>query len=63
MTSKKIDLGEYVVTIYHNEQKELLEVKVFDELGDIIEAIIINSYDEDEDEETNEGNPPNFNLN
>jgi hypothetical protein len=63
MTSKRIDLGEYVVTIYHNEQKELLEVKVFDELGDIIEAIIINSYDEEEDEETDENNHPNFNLN
>lgn len=61
MTSKRIDLGEYVVTIYHNEQKEILEVKVFDELGDIIEAIIITS--DDEDEETDDNNHVNFNLN
>jgi hypothetical protein len=62
MTSKKIDLGEYVITIYHNEEKEILEVKVFDELGDIIEAIVITS-DDDDDDEVDENNEINFNLN
>jgi len=61
MTSKKIDLGEYVVTIYHNEEKEILEVKVFDELGGIIEAIVITS--DDDDDEVDESNEINFNLN
>lgn len=63
MTKKKIDLGEYVITIYHNEIEEILEVTVFDELGEAIESIVITS-DEDEDDEIqkNEG-PDNFNYN
>jgi len=60
MTSKKIDLGEYVVTIYHNEDNGRLDVKVFDEGGEMIEAIYITEDDEDdEEEEENIG----FNLN
>lgn len=59
MTKKRIDLGEYVITIYHNSEDEKLEVKVFDEGGDILEAIIITG--EDEEEEIDE--PEIFNLN
>jgi len=58
--NKKIDLGEYVITIYHNETTGRLDVDVFDEAGEIIESINI-SNDEDEDEPTD--NDIGFNLN
>lgn len=61
MTNKKIDLGEYVVTIYHNEEKEILEVRVLDELGDVIEEIVITS--DDDEPESEDKNGINFNLN
>jgi len=61
MTSKKIDLGEYVVTIYYNDKDGRLDVKVFDEGGEMIEAIYIT--DDEDDEEEEEANGMNFNLN
>lgn len=54
MTNKKIDLGEYLITIHHDKDKQILEVKVFDELGEMLEAIIITG----DDDETND--PDNF---
>lgn len=59
MTNKRIDLGEYVITIYHNKIEEVLEVSVLDELGDVIESIVITS--DDDNEESDE--PENFNYN
>ncbi len=56
MTSKKIDLGEYVIKIYHNDMNGELRVDVFDEGGDVIESIYIIN-DEDEDDEEDEHNP------
>jgi hypothetical protein len=61
MTRKKINLGNYLLTIYHNENEGVLEIKLFDEENEMIEAIIINEED-DEEEETNDGDF-NFNLN
>lgn len=61
MTSKKIDLGEYVITIYHDDETGKLDVTVFDELGDIIESIKINT-DEDDDDIDDDSNDV-FNLN
>jgi hypothetical protein len=61
MTSKKIDLGEYVIRIYHNEEDGRLDVEVFDEGGEMIESINITEDDDEEEEE--EPNGMNFNLN
>jgi hypothetical protein len=60
MIKKKIDLGEYIVKIFYNEETSELDVEVVDELGDIIESINIqDDNSEDEDEEDNSG----FSLN
>jgi hypothetical protein len=60
MVKKKIDLGEYIVKIFYNEETSELDVEVVDELGDIIESINIqDDNSEDEDEEDNSG----FSLN
>jgi hypothetical protein len=60
MIKKKIDLGEYIVKIFYNEETSELDVEVVDELGDIIESINIqDDNSEDDDEEDNSG----FSLN
>jgi hypothetical protein len=61
MTSKKIDLGEYVIKIYHNDKDGRLDVEVFDEGGEMIESI--NITEDDDDEEEDDGQSINFNLN
>jgi hypothetical protein len=61
MTSKKIDLGEYVIKIYHNDKDGRLDVEVFDEGGEIIESIYIT--EDDDDEEEDDGQSIDFNLN
>jgi hypothetical protein len=48
--NKKIDLGEYIIHIKHDEQTGLLEVNILDELGDEIEQIVINNSEDDESE-------------
>lgn len=59
MTSKKIDLGEYIVKIDYDENNGMLNVEVLDELGDIIESINITDDENDEEDDLNFG----FNLN
>jgi hypothetical protein len=44
---KEIDLGEYLITINY-EGSGLLEVEIFDELGEQIEGIYINDSEEDD---------------
>jgi len=61
MTSKKIDLGEYVIKIYHNDKDGRLDVEVFDEGGEMIESIYIT--EDDDDEEKDDGQSIDFNLN
>jgi hypothetical protein len=48
MTTKRIDFGEYSITIDYEKESGYLEVIVYDELGDIIESISIQN-DEDDD--------------
>ena len=49
MTNKRIDLGEYIVTIKHNERTGEIDVSVLDELGELIEAINITNDEDDDD--------------
>lgn len=56
---KTIDLKEYKIIVKYKQETGDLDVEVYDELGDIIEAIIIRPDEEDEDEPT----PTQFNLN
>lgn len=58
MIKKKIDLGEYVVKIFYNEETSELDVEVVDELDEIIESINIQD-DNNEDDEDSSG----FSLN
>jgi len=60
MTSKRIDLGEYVITIYHDDVSGKLEVKVFDELGDMIDSIKVEVDEDDDDDDDN--TKPDINL-
>ena len=55
---KKIDLGEYVITIDYDEKIGKLDVRVLDENGDIIEGLLI--VDDNEEEPTI---GPDINLN
>jgi hypothetical protein len=48
---KKIDLGEYVVNIDYDPKTSNLTVSVLDELGDIIDALIITDDDDDDDDD------------
>ena len=43
---KEIDLGEYLITINYQENG-LLEVEVFDELGEQVEGIYISNSEEE----------------
>jgi len=45
---KEINLGEYLITINHQENG-LLEIEIFDELGEQIEGIYISNSDEEEE--------------
>lgn len=47
MVRKKLDLGEYVVIVDYDKKTGMLEVKVLDESGDIIEGILITEDDEE----------------
>jgi len=44
---QEINLGEYLITINYQENG-LLEVEIFDELGEQIEGIYINNSEEEE---------------
>jgi len=55
---KRIDLGEYVITIDYDEKIGKLDVRVLDENGDIIEGLLI--VDDNEEEPTI---GPDINLN
>ena len=57
MTKKRINLGEYVITIIHDSETGQLDVEVFDEGGELIESINIANDEEDEEDEIG------FNLN
>lgn len=59
MTFKKIDFGEYVVTIEYKENGEL-KVIVYDEGGEIIDLIKV-TIDEDDIDESNHNNEINLN--
>lgn len=58
-TTKKIDLGEYIVVIEYNDVDSSLYVTVLDELEGVIEAIKVTN---DEDDET-EGDDGTYKLN
>jgi hypothetical protein len=45
---KEINLGEYLITINHQENG-LLEVEIFDELGEQIEGIYISNSEAEEE--------------
>ena len=49
MTRKKLDLGEYVITVEYDKQTGKLDVRVLDEAGEIIEGILITEDNEDDD--------------
>ncbi len=58
VTTKKIDLGEYVVVIEYNKITGTLDVTVMDELEGVIETINVTNDEEPEgDDEIN----PNLN--
>lgn len=62
MTSKKIDLGEYVLNIYHNDTTGELRIDVYDEGGDIIDFLkVTNDEDEEIEEDTENDGPFKFN--
>lgn len=46
--NKRVDLGEYIVDIFYNEQTGEIEVSVLDELGDVIESINITNENNDD---------------
>lgn len=58
-TTKKIDLGEYIVVIEYNDADSSLNVTVLDELEGVIEAIKVTN---DEDDEI-EGDDGTYKLN
>lgn len=58
LMNRRIDLGEYVVTIYYNEINSELIIKVFDEGGDMIDSINVTD-DDDVDDKTK----PDINMN
>ncbi len=58
-TTKKIDLGEYIVVIEYNDTDSSLYVTVLDELEGVIEAIKVTN---DEDDEA-EGDDETYKLN
>jgi nitrate reductase NapAB chaperone NapD len=58
-TTKKIDLGEYIVVIEYNDTDSSLYVTVLDELEGVIEAIKVTN---DEDDEA-EGDDDTYKLN
>ncbi len=55
-TTKKIDLGEYVINIVYDKADGSLEVTILDELGDMIDAIVVTN-------DTDENNEIDINLN
>ena len=57
---KTIDLKEYKIIVKYEQESGDLDVEVYDELGDIIEAINIRSDEEDDEDEPT---PTQFNLN
>ena len=54
--NKIIDLGEYIIEIEYDDLTGALELTVLDELGEIIESMMITNSDE-------EDNDNNFNIN
>ncbi len=48
ITTKKIDLGEYIVIIEYNKKTGALDISVMDELEGLIESINISNDDEPE---------------
>ncbi len=58
MTNKKIDLGEYVITIYYDDVTGELQIRVFDEGGDMIDSIGVENDDDEEDK-----TKPDINMN
>lgn len=61
-TTKKIDLGEYIVVIEYNDADSSLNVTVLDELEVVIEAIKAIKVTNDEDDEI-EGDDSTYKLN
>lgn len=49
--TKKLTIGEYTIKIKYNDETSELDIQVFDELGDLIEAMQINNDDEVDDTE------------
>ena len=53
-TTKKIDLGEYIIVINYDNTDGSLEVSILDELEEVIESITITN---DDMEDTNKIDP------
>lgn len=53
-TTKKIDLGEYIVVIEYNDADSSLYVTVLDELEGVIETIKVTNDEDDEAEGDND---------
>jgi hypothetical protein len=47
MLRKKLDLGEYKITIEYDKETGKLDLRVLDEAGDLIEGILILDIDDD----------------
>ena len=45
---KRINLGEYIITIDYDKETSKLDIRVLDEDGEIIEGILISDENEDE---------------
>jgi hypothetical protein len=61
---KRIDLGEYIITIEYDEDSNRLIVNVLDQLEYLIESIQINDdMDESFDEFESDNNNPTDNIN
>lgn len=58
MTRKRLDLGEYIITVDYDKKTSKLDVRVLDETGEIIEAILIS---EDEEPDVTAGFEINLN--
>ena len=56
-TTKKVDLGEYVIIIKYDDSNGALDITVLDELEETIESINIVNDDDTNDTEIN----PNLN--
>lgn len=60
--TKRLEIGEYIIIITHDDENSDLDIQVLDELEGLIEEITITN-DIDEDENNTNNNDDNINLN